>query len=647
MRDRLGAAASTSSRADATEPRAVGAGYDRVLVDPPCSDLGTLASRPDARWRKSPEQIERAGGVAGADPATARGRGAARPGGGSSTRPARSRARENEAGSPRCSARAVRRSRGRSGAPRSRLAAPAIARFLQTAPDRDRTDGFFIAALDREGESPPRALRARMSSGGRTERPRPLAAGLPGLRRAVAAPDAAPGPLPLRLLPAALRAGLAVPDCGEHQTIVRMSDTEDMRCQHCGDSMLQADLAWPVRELRELIGRPAGRALDPLGRLRAARRAGRRGAGRRRAGDPRRRHGRRTSSRRSRSGPLIVDAIADQVHEAGGVARLPPDDRAPGAPDRRVRRGRRRLDHDPRRGDAARSTALVDAIREAGCLAGLAINPGTPVDALARVAADCDLLLCMTVNPGWGGQAFIEARRRRCGRLAALGSRRRRSRSTAASTPRPAPTSPRPGRDLLRRRLRDLRRRPIRPPPTARSPTPPAPPEPSVRRSPQAGRVDRRRSPPAARPAPVARRSSRARPLARTSAPGSARPPTAIRSGPVTAKRPSARTTIAAGTSRRVRRISATSTPVDQRRGARVAVARDGSGAPRRPAGEPRRPTRRRRRLRRSGPRARCRCSCSISSRRSRRTSDVELVAACDDRSSRAAAPPRRRGRSR
>src|SRR5205085_2354123 len=33
--------------------------YDRVLVDPPCSDLGTLASRPDARWRKTADQPER------------------------------------------------------------------------------------------------------------------------------------------------------------------------------------------------------------------------------------------------------------------------------------------------------------------------------------------------------------------------------------------------------------------------------------------------------------------------------------------------------------------------------------------------------------------------------------------------------------
>ena len=47
------------------------------------------------------------------------------------------------------------------------------------------------------------------------------------------------------------------------------------------------------------------------------------------------------------------------------------------------------------------------AIHEAGCGAGVAINPGTPVEALDAIAADCDLLLCMSVNPGWGGQSFI------------------------------------------------------------------------------------------------------------------------------------------------------------------------------------------------------------------------------------------------
>ena len=53
-----GATSVTVIEADARELD-LGGGYDRVLVDPPCSDLGTLASRPDARWRKSPELIER------------------------------------------------------------------------------------------------------------------------------------------------------------------------------------------------------------------------------------------------------------------------------------------------------------------------------------------------------------------------------------------------------------------------------------------------------------------------------------------------------------------------------------------------------------------------------------------------------------
>ena len=51
----------------------------------------------------------------------------------------------------------------------------------------------------------------------------------------------------------------------------------------------------------------------------------------------------------------------------------------------------------------------INAIHEAGARAGLAINPSTPVDAVSEVMHDIDLLLCMTVNPGWGGQKFIEA----------------------------------------------------------------------------------------------------------------------------------------------------------------------------------------------------------------------------------------------
>jgi ribulose-phosphate 3-epimerase len=47
-------------------------------------------------------------------------------------------------------------------------------------------------------------------------------------------------------------------------------------------------------------------------------------------------------------------------------------------------------------------------IRELGCRAGAAINPSTPVETLRDVARDIDLLLVMSVNPGFGGQKFIE-----------------------------------------------------------------------------------------------------------------------------------------------------------------------------------------------------------------------------------------------
>ena len=47
-------------------------------------------------------------------------------------------------------------------------------------------------------------------------------------------------------------------------------------------------------------------------------------------------------------------------------------------------------------------------IRELGCRAGAAINPSTPVESLRDVAGDLDLLLVMSVNPGFGGQKVIE-----------------------------------------------------------------------------------------------------------------------------------------------------------------------------------------------------------------------------------------------
>ncbi|PZO74395.1 MAG: ribulose-phosphate 3-epimerase [Mesorhizobium amorphae] len=51
----------------------------------------------------------------------------------------------------------------------------------------------------------------------------------------------------------------------------------------------------------------------------------------------------------------------------------------------------------------------LQAIRAAGCKAGVALNPATPVSAIEHVLDRLDLVLVMTVNPGFGGQAFIPA----------------------------------------------------------------------------------------------------------------------------------------------------------------------------------------------------------------------------------------------
>ena len=51
----------------------------------------------------------------------------------------------------------------------------------------------------------------------------------------------------------------------------------------------------------------------------------------------------------------------------------------------------------------------LTAIRAMGCKAGLALNPGTDVNAARWLAADMDMLLLMSVNPGFSGQAFIPA----------------------------------------------------------------------------------------------------------------------------------------------------------------------------------------------------------------------------------------------
>ena len=51
---------------------------------------------------------------------------------------------------------------------------------------------------------------------------------------------------------------------------------------------------------------------------------------------------------------------------------------------------------------------VIQQIKDLGCKAGVAINPHTPVELLEDVIEDLDLVLVMSVNPGFGGQKFIE-----------------------------------------------------------------------------------------------------------------------------------------------------------------------------------------------------------------------------------------------
>ena len=66
------------------------------------------------------------------------------------------------------------------------------------------------------------------------------------------------------------------------------------------------------------------------------------------------------------------------------------------------------------------SLRSLRAIRTLGCKAGLAINPGTPVQVTEPLLGEFDLALIMTVNPGFGGQAFIPACMDKVTRLAEL-----------------------------------------------------------------------------------------------------------------------------------------------------------------------------------------------------------------------------------
>jgi len=61
----------------------------------------------------------------------------------------------------------------------------------------------------------------------------------------------------------------------------------------------------------------------------------------------------------------------------------------------------------------------VQTIKESGVKAGVAVNPGTPIDTMKEILPSLDLVLVMTVNPGFGGQNFIDAMLDKVARLRA------------------------------------------------------------------------------------------------------------------------------------------------------------------------------------------------------------------------------------
>lgn len=118
--------------------------FDRVLVDAPCSDLGALASRPDARWRKSPAVIDRV--IELQAPILAAAAESLVPGGTLVYSTCTISRRENSDLVARVAAEAGLEIDDL-GALAPDLADPHDSRFIQLMPDRDRTTGFFISRM--------------------------------------------------------------------------------------------------------------------------------------------------------------------------------------------------------------------------------------------------------------------------------------------------------------------------------------------------------------------------------------------------------------------------------------------------------------------------------------------------------------------
>jgi ribulose-phosphate 3-epimerase len=107
-------------------------------------------------------------------------------------------------------------------------------------------------------------------------------------------------------------------------------------------------------------------------------------------------------------GPLVLEALAGRIHEAGGLADV----------HLMIERPERQVEEFAKAG-ADSITVHYEAtphvhyaltkVKEAGCRASLAINISTPPDVVTELVDELDMVLCMTINPGWGGQKLVES----------------------------------------------------------------------------------------------------------------------------------------------------------------------------------------------------------------------------------------------
>jgi ribulose-phosphate 3-epimerase len=118
-------------------------------------------------------------------------------------------------------------------------------------------------------------------------------------------------------------------------------------------------------------------------------------------------------------GPLAVAALREQVEAADAMIEV----------HLMIERPEHQVDEFLQAGahsitfhlEATPQVAYVaECVRDGGCCVGVAINPATAASALEEAAEMIDVTLCMTVNPGWGGQRFIASSPRKVGRLRAL-----------------------------------------------------------------------------------------------------------------------------------------------------------------------------------------------------------------------------------